>query len=65
VEQVTRGARRGAGDVVGTGGVPVGVLADQVVINIRNRVAAADAAPDIFLMINIILGKLGRFVDFQ
>ena len=47
VEDVARGARRGAGDVVGAGGVPVDVVGYQLVVDVGNRIAAADAAPDV------------------
>ncbi|MNT49226.1 hypothetical protein D3C72_1860640 [compost metagenome] len=47
MENVARGARRRAGDVVGAGGVPVDVIRYQLIVDVGNRIAAADAAPDV------------------
>ena len=47
VEDITRGARRGARQVVGAGGIPVDVVRHQLVVDVGNRIAAADAAPDV------------------
>jgi hypothetical protein len=65
VEQVQRSARGGAGDVVGTGGIPVDVLGDQLVVHVGNGVTAADAAPHVFFAESLFVDRFGRLMVFR
>ena len=49
VEQIARGARRGALDVVRARAVPGGLAVDQRIDQVGNREALADAGPDVDL----------------